>query len=235
MTACVKCERPTGRRFARYCDACRWRLRGRTPKWVWTPERDELLRRRYDPYVRGRAREIAAALGMPRNIVNHRAGFLGLAALAKDRKAWTDGEDAFLDEHAGTRHVRWLGRQLKRSTSSVINRMKRLRISRRWREGYTLRDLELCLGTDHRVIERWVGGGKLRGRRRFGNGGPTDAWYFTDEDLLRFITEHPTEFSLRHVDQVWFLDLVRTRPPGRPRASGKSTTQRKGDACQTDS
>jgi len=206
---CLKCAKPTGRRFARYCDACRWPLRGKPPKWVWTAERDDLLRRRYDPHVKGRPAEVAATLEMPRWAVNHRAAFLGLASLAKDRKAWTDGEDAFLDAHAGTRHVRWLGRQLKRSTSSVINRMKRLRISRRWREGYTLRDLELCLGTDHRVIERWVGAGKLQGRRRFGNGGPTDAWYFTDEDLLRLIEEPPADFSLARVDQVWFLDLLR--------------------------
>jgi len=209
VTACVKCEHPTGRRFARYCDDCRWRLRGRAPKWVWTPERDELLRRRYDPYVKGRAAEISAALGMPRTAVIHRASILGLAALSKDRRPWTEAEDELLDAKAGSRHVRWLARQIKRSTSSVINRMKRLRISRRWREGYTLRDLELCLGTDHRVIERWVGSGKLRGRRRFENGGPTDAWYFTDEDLLRLIEEPPADFLLARVDQVWFLDLLR--------------------------
>lgn len=217
MTHCQKCEKPTGRRLARYCDACRWRLRGRPAKWIWTPERDDLLRRRYDPRLKGRATEIASALGMPRHAITNRAGFLGLAALAKDRRPWTAEEDSFLDSNAGGRHVEWLARQLKRSVSSVVNRLKRLRISRRWREGYTLRDLELCFGIDHHGIDRWIRAGKLVGQRRYGHAGPTDAWYFTDEDLLRFVEGHPTEFSLARVDQVWFLDLVRVRRPGRPR------------------
>lgn len=182
MHSCLKCEKPAGRRFARYCDACRWRLRGRPAKWIWTPERDGLLRSRYQPRLKGRAAEIAKALSIPRHAVLRRASLLGLAELSKDRKAWTQTEDAFIEANAGTRHVHWLARQLQRSTSSVVNRIKRLKISRRWREGYTLRDLELCFGVDHHVIDRWIRAGKLLGRRRFEHGGPTDAWYFTDED-----------------------------------------------------
>ena len=37
---------------------------------------------------------------------------------------------------------------------------------------------------------------------------PPDAWYFTDQDLLHFIRNHPLEFRLDKVDQLWFLDLV---------------------------
>jgi hypothetical protein len=187
-----------------------------------------VLKSRYDPHVKGRAAEIAASLEMPRWAVTHRAAFLGLATLTKDRRPWTVEEDAIVEDNAGSRHVHWLSRRLKRSISSVTNRIKRLRISRRWREGYTLRDLEVCLGADHRLIARWVDAGKLRGQRRFGNGGSTDAWYFTDEDLLRFVMEHPAEITLARVDQVWFMDLLQgeggplRRPPGRPATNGKS-------------
>jgi len=225
--ACVTCGKATGRRHARYCDGCRWKVRGKPLKWFWTPERDDVLRQRYDPHVKGRPAEVAAALQMPRWAVNHRAAFLGLATLAKDRKAWTPEEDAIIEENAGSRHVHWLSRRLKRSTSSVVNRIKRLKLSRRWREGYTLRDLQLCFGIDHGGIDRWIRTGKLTGGRR-GTDCARDAWCFTDEDLLRFIQDHPTEFSLARVDQVWFLDLLRSaggplrRAQGRPAGNGKS-------------
>ncbi len=95
-----------------------------------------------------------------------------------------------------------------------------MKISRRFRDGYTLRDLELCFGTDHHVIDRWIREGKLVGRRRGtqrrGQGGrpggvgagPADAWHFTDEGLVRFFRNYPMEFRLDKVDQLWFLGLV---------------------------
>ena len=38
-----------------------------------------------------------------------------------------------------------------------------------------------------------------------------------EEDVRRFILEHPTDIDLRKVDQIWFLDLYshqRLRPGG---------------------
>lgn len=216
---CQECGRPfVGGRPARFCLACRWQHRGRRPeKYPWTPELDQVLRDRYDSRVKGRAQEIATALGWPCWVIKKRAGRLGLSQpWPKDRRDWTGDEERFLLRHAGSRHVHWLARQLQRSESSVVLKLKRMRISRRWREGYTLRDLELCFGCDHHGIDRWIRAGWLQGRRRgtrrTGHGGrgngPADAWVFTDAGILDFIRKHPTAFRLDKVDQCWFLDLL---------------------------
>lgn len=184
-------------------------------KYIWTPERDQLLRERYDGKVKGRAAAIAAGFGWPRWVVAKRAAQLGLCYPA-DRREWTATEERFLWQHAGRRHVHWMTARLGRSESSVVLKLKRMKISRAWREGYTVRDLELCFGCDHHGIDRWIRKGWLHGRRRGTRrngrggrgGGPADAWYFTDEDLLHFIRAYPMVFRLDKVDQQWFLDLV---------------------------
>ena len=216
-----RCQEPGCRnRFmggpaARYCPNCRWRHRARKLKWIWTPERDQILRDRYDGRVKGRAGEVARSLNFPRWAVAKRAAILGLSH-AEHRKDWTPKEERFLWEHAGSRHVYWMAKQLRRTLTSVVLKLKRMRISRRWREGYTLRELELCFGCDHHAIDRWIKDGWLRGRRRGthrtgpgGRGnGPADPWVFSDAGLLRFIQAHPLAFRLDKVDQLWFMDLV---------------------------
>jgi hypothetical protein len=216
---CADCGKPfEGTAPARYCPECRWKHRGRYPvKYIWTPERDQVLLDRYDSRVKGRAAEIAAALGWPAWVVRKQASRLGLAhPWPADRRDWTPKEERFLLHHAGSRHVHWMAKQLGRSETSVILKLKRMKISRRWREGYTLRELELCFGCDHHGIERWIRQGWLTGRRRGtrrqgpgGRGnGPADPWVFSDAAILEFIQQHPMEFRLDKVDQFWFLDLV---------------------------
>ncbi len=215
---CQDCRRPfLAGPYARWGPCCRWKYRGRRPKkYVWTPERDQVVRERYDGRVRRRAAEIGTALGWPAWAVKRRAAALGLTHPPADRRDWTAQEEEFLREHAGSRLTHWIARQLDRGESSVVLKLKRMKISRRFREGYTLRELELCFGVDHHSIDRWLREGKLvgrrRGTRRSGAGGrgaaPADPWYFTDEDLVRFIRGHPMAFRLDKVDQLWFMDLI---------------------------
>ncbi len=215
--SCKDCPRSfIGTAAARYCPDCCWKHRGRRPKkYVWTPERDQLIRERYDGKVKNRAAEIAASLGWPTWCIKKRAAALGLC-YAVDRQDWTPKEERFLWQHAGRRLTHWMAKTLRRSESSVVLKLKRMKISRRWREGYTLRDLELCFGCDHHAIDRWIRAGQLQGRRRGtrrnGKGvpgqGPADPWYFTDADLLDFIRAHPMAFRLDKCDQRWFMDLV---------------------------
>jgi len=204
------------------CAACRyigrrWALD--RIKYRWTPERDEILRERYDSRKRGRAQEIADGFGWPKWAVTRRATALGLSYTKPAN--WTPDEVGFLWEHAGSRTIDWMAKRLSgRSKTAIVLALKHRGISRRWREGYTLRELELCFGCDHHGIRRWIHEGKLNGNRRgtnrTGPGGrsteggnaPADAWYFTDEDLLRFIKAHPMAFELRKVDQFWFMDLI---------------------------
>lgn len=207
---------------ARFCPDCRWRHRGQKPKkYLWTAERDQLLRARYNGRVKGRAAAVAALFSWPCWVIKKRAAQLGLC-YSMDRRDWTERETAFLMEHAGHRHTHWIAKQLGRTETSVVLKFKRLRISRRFKEGYTMRELELCFGTDHHVIERWVREGKLIsakpgqpgdgghavGIRRRGTARARDPWMVSDTDLLRFITSWPLVFRLDKVDQLWFMDLV---------------------------
>jgi len=173
------------------------------------------VRERYNGKIKHRAREIAQDLGWPTWVIKKRAQQLGLC-YPVDRKNWTEKETRFLWNHAGRRTLHWIAKQLGRSETSTVLKLKRMKISRRFREGYTLRSLELCFGCDHHAIDRWIRDGWLKGRRRGtrrnGNGGrgqgPADPWVFSDEAILRFIKEHSMAFRLDKVDQFWFMDLV---------------------------
>jgi len=188
-------------------------------KYLWTPERDQAVRDRYDGRVKGKAAELARMIGWPTWVIKKRAAVLGLT-YAQDRRDWTAEETSFLWEHAGTRITHWIAKRLRRSETSVVMKLKHMQISRRVKEGYTLRELELCFGIDHHGIERWVREGKLfstkQGRpgegppsvRRRGSNHDRDPWSVSDADLLRFITEHPLAFRLDKVEQTWFMDLI---------------------------
>ena len=156
----------TGGPYAKWGPCCRWKHRGRKPKkYLWTPERDQVLRERYDGRKKGTAAALAHAIGWPTWVIKKRAATLGLC-YAVERKAWTVEETAFLWEHAGTRTTHWIAKQLKRSETSVVLKFKRMKISRRVKDGYTLRELTLCFGIDHHGIERWVREGKLASAKR---------------------------------------------------------------------
>lgn len=175
-------------------------------KYVWTPERDQVMRDRYDSKIHWRAEEIAKSFCWPKWVIKKRAMALGLAH-PMSHQDWTKEETNFLLDHAGDKTALWIAKQLERSETSVVLKFKRLHISRRVHVGYTLRDLEMCFGTDHHVIERWVREDKLHVRRRH-TARPLQIWKATDEDILRFIIEHPMDFRLDKCDQVWFMDLI---------------------------
>ena len=73
-----------------------------------------------------------------------------------------------------------------------------------------MRELELCFGTDHNVIGRWIKSGKLKATRRktFKQHDPYD---ISDGAIMDFVREHPMEFRLDKVDQEWFMKLVLKR------------------------
>src|SRR5574341_962168 len=94
--ACSDCGTPyTGLPGGKYGPCCRWRHRGRSAKkYVWTPERDQVLHERYDPKTRGAIAALARAIGWPSWVLKKRAAALGLTR-ALDRKDRTEQETAF--------------------------------------------------------------------------------------------------------------------------------------------
>jgi hypothetical protein len=170
--------------------------------------------------------------GLPRWYIKRQAARLGLT-MHMDRKPWTRAELDLLDDLVGRVSAATIAKRLHRPVSSVVNRCKRMRISRRVRDGYTMRDLELCLGEDHHKIAGWIKNGwlqdRLQGTRRHdGNG--KDIHRIHEKDILDFLRNHPQEINLGKVDQTRFLDLVLLR--GREVRQAKS--RRAGVAAEDD-
>lgn len=222
---CVICAQPIeeGRRHgeapseARYCSKCRAdRQRGAKLKYTWRPEFDAFLKAQYFGGLNRRFQVLNRMIrmtGLPRWYIKRQAARLGLT-MKMDRRPWTQGELKLLEHLVGRVSAATIAKRLHRPESSVVNKIKRLGTSRRVREGYTIRDLEQCLGEDHHKLSIWIANGWLRDRlqgtsRHGGNG--NDIHRIREKDILRFIKHHPQEINLGKVDQVWFLDLVLLR------------------------
>ena len=222
---CVICGNPIGegRRHgeppteAKYCSRCRAdRRRHASLKYSWKPEFDAFLKAQYYGGLNRRFRvlnQVIRMTGMPRWYIKRQAARLGLT-MKIDRRPWTESDLKLLERSLGRLSAATIAKRLQRPESSVVNKIKRLGSSRRVREGYTMRDLEQCLGEDHRKISLWIANGWLQDRlqgtdRHDGNG--NDIHRIREKDILRFIRSHPHELNLGKVDQIWFLDLLLLR------------------------
>jgi len=227
-------------REAKYCVKCRAERRRQAKAiYVWHPQYEDYLRAQYHGGLNRRFRVLnwmVRETGLPRWYIKRQAGRLGLT-MRMDRRPWTATEMDLLERLVGRVSTATIAKRLHRPETSVVNKLKRMGTSRRVREGYTIRDLGLCLGEDHHKIEGWIRNGWLRDRlqgtsRHDGNG--NDIHRIREKDVLSFMKRHPEEINLGKVDQTWFLDLVLLR--GRelrevtpaPREAGKSGADRNG-------
>ena len=204
-------------------------------KYTWRPEYDAYLKAQYFGGLNRRFQVLNRLIrltGLPRWYIKRQAARLGLT-MHMDRKPWTRAELDVLENLVGTVSAATIAKRLHRPVSSVTNKLKRMQISRRVRNGYTMRDLELCFGEDHHKIAGWIKHGwlqdRLQGTRRHdGNG--NDIHRIREKDILNFVRNHPQEINLGKVDQMWFLDLVLLR--GREARAEKSS--RKASAAEDD-
>ncbi len=191
-------------------------LRQVQAKHLWDPEWDAYLRTQYHGGLNRRFRVLnwmVRETGLPRWYIKRQAARLGLT-MHMDRRPWTAAEMELLERLVGRVSTATIARRLHRPESSVVNKLKRMGTSRRVGEGYTIRDVELCLGEDHHKIAGWIKNGWLRDRlqgtrRHDGNG--NDIHRIREKDVLAFLRTHPEEINLGKVDQTWFLDLVLLR------------------------
>jgi hypothetical protein len=185
-------------------------------EYTWRPEFDAFLRAQYFGGLNRRFKVLTRMVrmtGLPRWYIKRQAARLGLT-MKMDRKPWTPAELNVLEKLVGRVSASTIAKRLHRPESSIVNKLKRLGNSRRVREGYTMRDLEQCLGEDHHKISIWIANGwlrdRLQGTQRHGGNG-NDIHRIREKDILRFLKNHPQEINLGKVDQVWFLDLVLLR------------------------
>jgi hypothetical protein len=205
------------------------------PNYVWRTEYDAYLKTHYFGGLNRRFQvlnQMIRLTAMPRWYIKRQAARLGLT-LHMDRRPWTASEMNLLEKLVGHVSSATIAKRLRRPESSVVNKLKRIGTSRRVRNGYTMSELELCLGEDHHKITQWIKNGwlqdNLQGTRRHdGNG--NDIHRIREKDILTFIRNHPQEINLGKVDQTWFLDLVLLR--GREVPAAK--LPRKRDAAEDD-
>lgn len=219
---CIICGRriEEGRRHgqsprqAKYCLKCRCdRRRHSKLKYTWRPEYDAYLKAYYFGGLNRRFQVLNRMIrmtGLPRWYIKRQAARLGLT-MHMDRRPWTPVELDRLENMVGRVSSATIAKRLRRPESSVVNKLKRMGTSRRVRDGYTMRELELCLGEDHHKIAKWIQNGwlqdRLQGTRRH-NGNGNDTHRIRETDIVDFIKQHPQEINLGKVDQVWFIDLL---------------------------
>jgi hypothetical protein len=163
--------------LAQYSSECRTKHeRCSKATRVWRAEYDAYLRANYFGGLNRRFQvlnRMVRLTGIPRWYIKRQAARLGLT-MPMDRKPWTRAEVDLLDKLVGRVTPATIAKRLRRPESSVVNKLKRMGTSRRVRDGYTMRELELCLGEHHRKIMAWIK-----------NGGKVDQAWFLDLVLLR--------------------------------------------------
>ena len=88
----------------------------------------------------------------------------------QDKRPWTAAEEEVIERLVGKVSALAIAKRLKRTEASVVLKIKRMGVRRRVNVsgGYTMRDLEQCLGEDHRKIQKYAGSA-----RRLGASKPT--------------------------------------------------------------
>lgn len=219
---CVTCGQPIeqGRRedqqprLAKYSLKCRVERRRRAGvKYTWRPEYDARPKAHYFGGINRRFQVLTRMIrltGLPCCYIKRSAACLGLS-MPLDCEAWTRRDMDHLVKLVSPASAATIAKRLNRPESSFVTRLKRVGMSRRVRDDYTTRELELSFGDGHHKIAGWIPRGWLQDRhqttrRPEGNG--NDIHRIHEEDLLNFIRNDPREINLSKVDQTWFLDLL---------------------------
>ena len=163
--------------------------------------------------TRESAMEIAGRLGVSVLAVKGQVGILGLAK-PSGRRPWTPEEDrATRKPHTEKDRHLAISRIMHRSVNSITVRARRIRASRRNRDGwYTKSEVCEILGENGRWVQKRIDEGKLRASHhhgeRPGRNEGLRAWHISEEDLREFIRRHPGELTGRNVDLLAIVDIL---------------------------
>lgn len=173
---------------------------------------------------RGELNAFADAEGMPRWWVSKRARALGLTMPHKKEPPWTARELAMLPKlplHNPDRCADIMREHgFARSPSAIINKAKRLDLSRRYRETLSANAVAEILGVDRKTVTREILQGDLvaekRATQRLAQQGG-DPWSIRPENLRRYIIDHIERVDLRKVDKLAFVQILAAEPLDAPR------------------
>jgi len=181
----------------------------------WTPQEIEVLTQ-YFSSQRGTMSKLVLLL--PRRspqAIRNKANKMGLSTRPQPRKPWMKNEDEWLMENVERLSFRELCAHLHRGENSIKNRMRELRLTKSYRDGwFTMHDVAEVLGSSRKRVLKLIEDGKLKARRR-----ATGADYqidsetrcaveITTRDLRDFIKAYPGELQGRPVDMVSVVQVL---------------------------
>lgn len=187
--------------------------------WIATPEIDQVIQRLYAERV-GRdkiphLKNYAEKIGWPSWAVKKRGRELGLARTKE--APWSDQEVELLHRYAWMSDER-IRLKLKaagfaRTATAIHLKLKRTRA----KDGsgfYSATGLAGLFGCDSHCVTSWIRKGYLKAKPRGTErtkvqGG--DTWLILHRDVRQFVADHPLEFDIRKVDQLWFVDMLTSK------------------------
>ncbi|MGH6879473.1 hypothetical protein [Hypericibacter sp.] len=190
--------------------------RSRRPRGPEREALDERIQERW-PELKGRGAVLALAneLGVPRWWLSKQALRLGLAMPHVKEPPWTEAEKELLgrvplhDPERAARIFREHG--FPRSAAAIMNKCKRLKIARRYRETFSGTSAARVLGLDNKTVTLMCGAGEIKATRRPTKRLPQqggDPWSIERADLRRFVIDNLEYVDFRKVDKFALVDLL---------------------------
>jgi len=189
---------------------------GSAHKHKWTDEERAIVRREYDGTDQ-KSKQIAGKLSY---ITGDKITFFAVKGQAarmgimQDKSPdWTEREVEILSEMITMHAPITIAKRLKRSLNAVVVKSKRLKLSRRARDGwFTKKEVCEIMGVDHKKIQGYIDRGDLKASyhtevKPKQNGGA--CWHIKQVDFIDFIKTNSNDFLGRNVDLVmivWLLD-----------------------------
>ena len=181
----------------------------------WKEEELEIIRRDYK-HTRESKQELARRISemFGEEVSQHAvAGQLSKMGICKNgRRPWTPEEEEKLKEIMYQYSPGHVAKLMRRSVNSVVVKSKRLKISRRVRDGwFTKREVCEMFGVDHKWLQARIDSDALKATYHYATkpsklGG--SAWHITEKAVKDFLQHYPGELAGRNVDIIMLVDIL---------------------------
>lgn len=173
-----------------------------TSPWFWTEEQLEIVRTRYE-CTWASAVLLSLRVGKSPAAIKNKAQILGICRGYATLRRWTEKEIELLTENLTRLPVYQVAKKLKRTPSAVASKARRLKLSRRVRDGhYTATEVAEILGVRVPYVLRWIQRGELKAEAssKPKSDGTIVRWIIWEKDIRSFVIDHARSLSGRNVD-----------------------------------
>jgi hypothetical protein len=173
-------------------------------KYHFTPELTAALREAYTApnkaTLTSNLKGLQRMRPWPRWVFAQEAERLGITLAP--RRPFSNEEDAYLRQNMELLSVAAMARSLHRGERVVESRCRHLQDPQGPQENYTAGELAARLGVRLATVASW------QRRGLFGRTRESGADHISGEKVVRFIQKHASEYSLRRVNQAWFVAVL---------------------------